>query len=157
MLRALFEAVFRAPEPQAFSDVLTLETTGKPNEAFVLPPGKALKDSAPSGALITSPAFASPRAALLEKAAAYMTGVLNGAELFRGETGAKAVYCVRSKVMRYPDMVYIQAVEGAAPDSSFLQAYSHSVVGYSDLGVNAKRLNALVNALQDDAIDTNFV
>lgn len=156
MLRALFETLFKAPEPQTFTSVLELETTGKPNEAFLLPPGITLKGSASSDKLITSPAFDLPRQALFHKATAYLKDTLGGEELWRDDANQKVVYCVRTKRMRYPDMIYIQAVEGAAQDQSFLQAYSHSVVGYSDLGVNAKRLSALLQALQTDAIDKNF-
>jgi hypothetical protein len=156
MLRALLETVFKAPDPQTFASVLELETTGKPNEAFLLPPGTALKGGAPSDKLIHSPAFALPRQTLFQKAATYVDGTLSGEELWRDNAEQKAAYCVRTKRMRYPDMVYIHAIEGDGADQSFLCAYSHSVVGYSDLGVNAKRLSGLLQALQTDAIDKNF-
>ena len=52
----------------------------------------------------------------------------------------------RSKLFRFPDYITVQAFEtqgGAA-----LAIYSRAVIGYSDMGVNRKRIKAWLESLQ---------
>jgi uncharacterized protein (DUF1499 family) len=52
----------------------------------------------------------------------------------------------RSKLFRFPDYITVQAFEeqgGAA-----LAIYSRAVIGYSDMGVNRKRIRAWLESLQ---------
>ena len=56
-------------------------------------------------------------------------------------------YVVRSAVLNFPDLVMLQ-VRPDGPDSSALIVYSRSVYGRSDFGVNRKRVEAWLAALQ---------
>jgi uncharacterized protein (DUF1499 family) len=56
-------------------------------------------------------------------------------------------YVVRSAVLNFPDLVVLQVVQ-EGPDNSDLIIYSHSVYGRSDFGVNRKRVEAWLAALQ---------
>lgn len=56
-------------------------------------------------------------------------------------------YVVRSAVMNAPDLLTAQ-VSPNGPDGSSLILYSRSVYGYSDLGVNRKRVEAWLGALR---------
>jgi uncharacterized protein (DUF1499 family) len=55
-------------------------------------------------------------------------------------------YVVRSAVFNFPDLIMVQ-VRAASPDSSDLILYSRSVYGRGDLGVNRKRVDAWLGAL----------
>ena len=50
-------------------------------------------------------------------------------------------------MFNFPDLITAQVGE-AGPDASTLVLYSRSVYGYSDLGVNRRRLNAWLAALR---------
>ena len=52
----------------------------------------------------------------------------------------------RSKVFRFPDYITAQAFE--AEGGSSLAIYSRAVIGYSDIGVNRKRIMAWLQALK---------
>jgi hypothetical protein len=52
----------------------------------------------------------------------------------------QAQWVARTRLMNYPDLINAQIVE--MPGGSGLFLYSRSLVGYSDLGVNAKRAAA---------------
>ena len=56
-------------------------------------------------------------------------------------------FVARSAWLNFPDLVTAQ-VGDAGPGGSTLALYSRSVYGYSDLGVNRRRLNAWLAALQ---------
>jgi uncharacterized protein (DUF1499 family) len=56
-------------------------------------------------------------------------------------------YVARSALFNFPDLVMVQ-VQREGPDSSGLIMYSRSVYGRSDLGVNRKRVETWLAALQ---------
>jgi uncharacterized protein (DUF1499 family) len=56
-------------------------------------------------------------------------------------------YVARSAVFNFPDLIMVQ-VRTEGPDSSSLIVYSRSVYGRSDLGVNRKRIETWLTALQ---------
>ena len=53
----------------------------------------------------------------------------------------------RTGFFRFPDTVSVDVV-AAGPGASMLAIFSRSQIGYSDLGVNKRRVRALVGALQ---------
>lgn len=57
----------------------------------------------------------------------------------------QAHWVVRTRLMNYPDLVTAQVVE--LPGGAGLWLYSRSVLGYSDLGVNGRRIAAWIAAL----------
>lgn len=69
----------------------------------------------------------------------------------------QAHYVARSAVFNFPDLIMVQVIPGVipagpAPDgsNSELILYSRSVYGHSDLGVNRKRAETWLAALQAD-------
>ncbi len=58
----------------------------------------------------------------------------------------QAHYVARSAIFNFPDLIMVQVVR-TSPDSSSLVVYSRSVYGQSDLGVNRKRLDTWLAAL----------
>jgi uncharacterized protein (DUF1499 family) len=56
-------------------------------------------------------------------------------------------YVARSAWFNFPDLIMVQ-VQRESPDSSGLILYSRSVYGQSDLGVNRKRVETWLAALQ---------
>lgn len=52
----------------------------------------------------------------------------------------------RSKLFRFPDYITVQAFE--AQGGAALAIYSRAVIGYSDMGVNRKRIRAWLESLQ---------
>ncbi len=59
----------------------------------------------------------------------------------------QAHYVARSAVFNFPDLIMVQVLSGG-PDSSTLILYSRSIYGHSDLGVNGRRIEAWLAALQ---------
>ncbi len=55
-------------------------------------------------------------------------------------------YVARSAVFNFPDLIMVQ-VRAESPDTSDLILYSRSVYGESDLGVNRKRVQAWLTAI----------
>jgi uncharacterized protein (DUF1499 family) len=59
----------------------------------------------------------------------------------------QAHYVARSALFNFPDLIMVQ-VTPVSPDSSTLIIYSRSVYGQSDLGVNRRRVDTWIGALQ---------
>lgn len=59
----------------------------------------------------------------------------------------QAHFVVRSAVLNFPDLITAQ-VAPAGPGGSTLVLYSRSVYGYSDMGVNRRRLSTWLAALE---------
>ncbi len=125
------------PFPLDFS---TLEPDGRPRRWLVLPPGFPASAAADQ----ESPVFNEPPERLLS-----LLGEVALAEprtrLVREAAGQKE-FVQRSLVFRFPDFVTAAAVP--AGGGSALCLYSRAAVGYSDLGVNRKRLQRWLASLQ---------
>ncbi|MEM6681139.1 MAG: DUF1499 domain-containing protein [Pseudomonadota bacterium] len=147
MLKRALESVFKAPKAQEFGTFSTLEKTGKPNQAILLPAvwdSKAYKDQGIP--VLNAPEFDIEPADLLQRATAYLVSH-EAAQVVISEP-EKASLCARTRLMRYPDLIYLQALSVDADDgTSTIAAYSHSVYGYSDLGANTQRLSRLCASL----------
>lgn len=64
------------------------------------------------------------------------------------KTGDSLVYVVHSTVFAFPDVVYVQ-FNNLGADKTQLWIYSHALYGYSDLGVNCKRVDEWLAKLRD--------
>lgn len=64
-------------------------------------------------------------------------------------TGFQATYVVRSFIMGFPDFLSIK-IEEDTPKTSTIKLFSRSKFGYSDLGVNRKRIQGLLFSLRQD-------
>lgn len=111
----------------------------------------------------TSPNFALRRgegaaslAASLEETADRLTDVLTaaGGQPLAGDLAAgHASFVFRSRLMGFPDVVSIRLRDASArerlPEGALteIDIYSRALLGYSDLGVNRARVDALLTAL----------
>lgn len=123
------------PFPLEFSS-LVVDT--RPRCCLALPAGFASSASAN----IESPVFATTPQALLD---AFKAAGLAEArtELVReGEGQIELVQ--RSALFKFPD--YITAAAVSVEGGAALCVYSRAVIGYSDLGVNTKRVNRWLSA-----------
>lgn len=121
-------------------DFATLVPDTRPRRWLVLPDGfkaEATPDQ-------TSPVFTAAPQALLE---AFKALALEQPRVQLVREGAGQVELVeRSKLFRFPDYITVQAV--AVEGGSALAIYSRAVIGYSDIGVNRKRITAWLEALR---------
>lgn len=123
-------------------DFATLQRPASPNTFLVLPAG--FQSSA--AADMDSPVVPGAPDAVLERFKATALNAPRTTLVREGEGQIELVQ--RSAVFRFPDYITVQTIaEGA--QSSALCVYSRSSVGYSDLGVNAKRVRGWLNALAD--------
>lgn len=132
------------PFPLDFS---ALETDPKPRTWLVLPEG-FVSASEPDA---VSPVFAGAPETVLD--AFINTGL--GAprtELVRQE-GLQAELCQRSLVFRFPDYITVEAMP--VGDHTALAIYSRAVLGYSDIGVNRKRITRWLEALSTQALGSS--
>ena len=63
-------------------------------------------------------------------------------------TEQQIVYVQRSRIFRFKDIVVVEFVKLADQQSS-IYLYSHSVLGYSDFGVNCQRVKQWLSALEN--------
>jgi Protein of unknown function (DUF1499) len=138
------EASFAVPA-YAATDFATLRKTSKPNQYLVLPPGLGVEE--PDH---VAPAFDMPAARLAEL---WRTRVATGTDIAERRWDAATLtgeYVERSKLMRYPDLITVHFQPQDATRST-LAIYSRSVYGYSDRGVNQRRVRQWLDRLSEAA------
>lgn len=135
-----FPAAEGMPMPPPM-DVAHLVRPSSPNTALAGPAGFA-----PPPDIVTPP-YALPSGTLftLVQAVAASEPRTYQAALYPAQH--QAHYVARSAVFNFPDLIMVQ-VQPAGPGGSFLIIYSRSVYGRSDLGVNRKRVETWLAALQ---------
>jgi uncharacterized protein (DUF1499 family) len=121
-------------------DFGTLDKGAKPNTFLVLPHGFE-SVAAPD---LTSPVFQLEPAALLDAFKAVALAAPR--TTLEQEADGQIELVQRSAVFRFPDYITAEAV--AIEGGAALCVFSRSKVGYSDLGVNAKRVKAWLAALE---------
>jgi len=120
-------------------DFATLDKGPKPNTFLVLPEGF----EAAAQPDMTSPVYPLEPAALV---AAFKEVALAAPRTrLEREDGGQVELVQRSAVFRFPDYITARAV--AVEGGAALCVFSRSKVGYSDLGVNAKRIKTWLEAL----------
>lgn len=125
------------------ADFKTLRLSPKPNQHLVLPDGypAAAAPHARSPVFPVDPdrlAAAVKQVALAEP----RTKLLSGDDAAR-----RYEFVQRSAVFRFPDFVSVEVVT-AGEGRSALAVYSRSRVGYSDFGVNRKRVDRWLAATE---------
>ncbi len=122
-------------------DFETLEPDSKPRRCLALPSGHARADAAD----VESPVFNAAREAALD---AFIAAGLSDARVKvvrRDDATGQVELVQRSLIFRFPDYVTVEAVDAGEGRAS-LNVYSRAVVGYSDLGVNEKRVRRWLEA-----------
>ena len=121
-------------------DFASLQVDPKPHTWLVLPEG--FQSTATPDAIC--PVYEEGPDALLERFIA--TGLSEPrTEIVRRE-GLQVELCQKSLVFRFPDYITVEAM--AQNSGSALAIYSRSQMGYSDLGVNGKRITRWLSNLQ---------
>jgi uncharacterized protein (DUF1499 family) len=127
-------------------DFAGLERKASPNQYLVAPDGltpRAKPD-------MESPVFSVPPDRLRD---AFLTVVAEAPRttlLNRSADGLRLSLVQRTALLRFPDYidVAIQPAPGGNGDGSTIAIYSRSRFGYSDLGVNRKRVEDWMSALE---------
>ena len=127
-----------------FIDFQTFKRPAKPNSWFVAPDGftdTGLPDE-------TSPVFDRTPAALFQDIM-QMIAARDDWKITASDPAAGRIsFIAVTKLLRFKDDVDILVLPVPGHDhQSTLVVYSRSRVGYSDLGTNGKRVNALLSAL----------
>jgi hypothetical protein len=138
------EAGFAVPAYEA-TDFATLRKTSKPNQFLVLPPGVGVEEPDK-----VAPAFDVSAAQLAQL---WRTQVAIGEDVAERRWNAATLtgdYVERSKLMRYPDLITVQ-FRPLDDTRSTLAIYSRSVYGYSDRGVNERRVRQWLDRLSEAA------
>ena len=127
-----------------FIDFQTFKRPAKPNNWLVAPDGfvdAALPDA-------SSPVFDRKQAALFEDIMQMVAARSDWRMKASDPASGRISFIAVTKLLRFKDDIDIQVLPVAGHDhQSTLVVYSRSRVGYSDLGTNAKRVNALLSAL----------
>ena len=142
--RQRLEASFAIPA-HAATDFATLRKTSKPNQYLVLPAGVGTE--APDQ---VAPTFELPAARLAEL---WRSKVATGSDVAERRWDAATLtgdYVERSKLMRFPDLITVQ-IRPLGATRSTLAIYSRSVYGYSDRGVNQRRIRQWLDRLSEAA------
>jgi uncharacterized protein (DUF1499 family) len=135
-----FPAAEGLPMPPAM-DAAHIVRPASPNTALAAPAGFT-----PAPDIVTPPYRATPDALF----AAVQAVAAGESRTFRQAAYPdrhQAHYVARSAVFNFPDLIMVQVVN-EGPAASGLILYSRSVYGRSDLGVNRKRIEAWLAALQ---------
>lgn len=107
--------------------------TGQPNDWLICPQDLCANADA------QAPVFAIPASALQARITEVMAARPNATAV------AANRWVERTAIMAFPDTVQVDAI--ALGDSqSTIAAYSRSLIGYSDMGTNRARLEAIVTA-----------
>jgi uncharacterized protein (DUF1499 family) len=127
--------------PPSMVDVAHITRPASPNTALAAPAGFSPRPD------IVTPAYhlAAPDLLAAMQAVAASQPRTFQAGLFTD--GLQVHYVARSAAFNFPDLITVQ-VRAESPDTSDLIIYSRSVYGESDFGVNRKRIEAWLAALQ---------
>jgi len=126
-----------------FIDFKTLERPKSPNTYLLAPDGYCQQAEADQ----ISPSFAATPAALFSACADIVENQKSWALAASDADAGRLQFISTSALMRYKDDIDIHVLP-AGTDAAQLAIYSRSRVGYSDLGANAKRVSALLDALK---------
>lgn len=96
-----------------------------------------------------APVYDVPAAALREAWAKVVAQQPRVTHLESDDAQLADEYVQRSAIMRYPDFVSVRFVP-LDSEKSTLAIYSRSKYGYSDLGVNKKRIDSWLDQLQNE-------
>lgn len=156
-MKALLETIFKVPTPQLVDTISKLQPTRKPNQAVILAAGDDGQSAQfPKAVILHGCTYKLDAAHLLTAAGEYLLRELKAVRLNDSSAENIEVYCVRTPLIRYPDLMYLEGIDLAQSGRSTLSAYSHSIYGRSDLGANEKRLRGLIDALKLHQIEEKF-
>ncbi len=130
-------------EPEALQDLRSIELSAKPNQCFVAPErygnarphrmsGEYPVDASTLYDLLRDTALGEPRVSMLAEERERL----------------RADLCQRTALFRFPDDVSVEVMP-LGEGRSTLVMYSRARYGYSDFGVNRRRVNRWLAALDE--------
>jgi uncharacterized protein (DUF1499 family) len=127
-----------APAPPDF--LSHFERPASPNSALAAPAGFTPKPD------ITLAPYPVPAAALAADLRAVALAAPRTYQLSASADGLELQFVARSAIANFPDLI-VARISSRGEKASSLVLYSHSLYGYSDFGVNQKRLRTWLAAL----------
>ena len=129
-------------------DFASLERKPSPNQYLIAPDG-ATPRAEPDA---ESPVFAVPPERLRDAFLAVTSEAPRTRLLNQSADGLRLSLVQRSAVLRFPDYIDVSILPAAGDgDGSTIAIYSRSRFGYSDLGVNQRRVEEWMTALRSKA------
>lgn len=92
-------------------------------------------------------AFSMPAQELSQAIAQIATGADRSKKIASSDDGFSQTYVVRTAVMGFPDFISVN-IKPISETTSVIKIYSRSRFGYSDLGVNKRRVQQWLSALR---------
>jgi len=131
----VYHAVFGAPDlgPVEFE---TMERRSRPNDALACP-AELCRKARPD---LVPPVFPVPGERLRAIVAEVAMEDSDTQIVYSARWEEQDRYVARTRLMRFPDTVSVRIL-GQGEDRSTLALYSRSQIGYSDWGVNRKRID----------------
>ena len=118
----------------------SLKRSPKPN-AYLLAPADFCLASAPDA---TSPIIPAPVDALYQRVQDIIATQKRWGSVIADAETRQIRFIAKTPLMGFKDDVDIQVIAGATENTSTIAIYSRSRIGYSDLGANRKRVDALM-------------
>ena len=123
-----------------FADLRNVGRSERPNDALACPANVC---AAP--AEFDVPSFPETAGQLLQRAEAIFPAEPRTKLIARYENPDRLVFVQRSLIFRFPDTVWVQAVD--VEDGASLIIYSRSNYGFWDIGVNRRRVRRWVSRI----------
>jgi uncharacterized protein (DUF1499 family) len=127
-------------------DFASLELGSSPNQ-YLIAPADATPRAKPDA---ESPVFGVPPERLRDAFSAVVAEAPRTKLLGQSDHGMRQSLVQRSAVFRFPDYIDVSVLP-AGGDGSTIAIYSRSRFGYSDMGVNRRRVEDWMTALQRKA------
>lgn len=127
----------------AFPNLRELTRPSSPNSAFAAPEAC----STVAEVDLKAPVFALPATELFGVALALWSVEPRVTCVYSDVDALRAAFIAKTAVFRFKDDIYVEFVPIGTDQSSVIM-YSKSRVGYSDLGVNRKRVDQWLNVLR---------
>jgi uncharacterized protein (DUF1499 family) len=132
-----------ASSKDGFVDFKTLVRSSRPNAALLAPPGLCETSETDKDA----PVFDVSPEALWQRLVESVEHTSHWKTTAKDDAGMRLKFVAVTPFMRFRDDVDAQVLS-AAGGGSTIAIYSRSRVGYSDLGKNLKRVEAIVDSLR---------
>jgi len=131
-----------------FISFKTLKRSTKPNSYLLAPPDLCLAAEPDDGA----PTFANSARGLFSQLNEIIAGERNWGDLIADPQALRLKFIARTALMRFKDDVDIMVIapdaqSGGDATGASLAIYSRSRIGYSDLGANKQRVDAIIARL----------
>ncbi len=137
--------MFLSPGNISPVDWSSLQRPSSPNTYLMAPPGLTV-----ATVDMPAPSFCTSLESLTRRWDTMIAEQPRIEKMAETDGGLQIDYIQRTALMRFPDWITVRFVP-ISSDRTTLAVYSRSVYGYSDLGVNKRRVQTWLAQLQDDS------